>query len=289
MVGKYYVLILGGIFMLSVSCAESRKLRGTFEFKGIKNWVCIYNENASVASVNKFDLAILDADAHPDLAELKKLNTILIGYVSLGEVGEYRWYWNLIADKPWILGKNPNWDSNMIDVRAPEWQALVINEIIPKIIDKGFDGIFLDTIDNAEYLEKYRSKKKYYGVQAAMINLIKAIRKKFPSLYIIVNRGFSILNDIGSVIDGVVAESIFTNLDFKNNTVRLLTPNEYYVNIKKLLEVRQRFNLTVFTLDYTDPNDTVHVSSVIAKARKFEFIPYISTAKLDSIYFYTLD
>lgn len=275
--------------MLYLSCAGPRKLRRNLESKHIDSWVCIYNEDASIKNISKFGLAILDGDAHPDLTELRSSDTILIGYVSLGEVGEYRWHWNLIADKPWILDKNPNWDSHMIDVRASEWHAWVMDKIIPKIIEKGFDGIFLDTIDNAEYIEKYHQKKNYPGAQAAMIKLITAIRTKFPSIYIIVNRGFSILDEIGSVIDGVVAESIFTNIDFENNRVRLLTPDEYYMNVQRLLSIRKKFNLTIFTLDYTSPDDTSYVSSIIAKSRDYDFIPYISTAKLDSVFFYTLE
>lgn len=277
------------MFVLFLSCAGPRRLRSNLKFKQIKNWVCVYSQDASIRNIKKFDLAILDPEAHPDLAELKKSNTFVIGYVSLGEVGDYRWYWNLIAHEPWILDKNPNWDSYMIDVRAPEWQALVIEKIIPQIIEKGFDGVFLDTIDNAEYLEKYYPAKKFPGARAAMINLIRVIRKKFPSIYIIVNRGFSMLSEISSVIDGVVAESIFTRIDFENNTVRLLTPDEYYMNIQRLVAARSKFNLTIFTLDYINPNDTTYVNSIMTKSRNYEFIPYLSTTKLDSIYFYTLD
>ncbi|MFQ5824479.1 MAG: endo alpha-1,4 polygalactosaminidase [bacterium] len=275
--------------MLFFSCAGREKIRSNLESHKINNWVCIYNDNAPVSTIRKFDLAILDADAHPDLTELKKSNTILIGYVSLGEVGEYRWYWNLIADKPWILDKNPNWNSRMIDVRTLEWHEWLIDKIIPKILEQGFDGIFLDTIDNAEYLEKYHPKIKYPGAQAGMITLIKAIRKRFPSIYIIANRGFSIIHEIGPLIDGVVAESIFTTIDVNNNKVRLLTPDEYSSNIKQLLAAKKSFDLTVFTLDYADPENTSFIRSIITRSREYDFIPYISTTKLDRIYLNTLE
>lgn len=282
-------LFWGGLLILLFSCAGREKIRIGFQHKKINNWVCVYNENASLNNIKKFDLAILDADAHPDLAELKKSNTILIGYVSLGEVGEYRWYWKLIYDKPWVLDKNPNWGGHMIDVRSLEWHNFVIEKIIPKIMDQGFDGIFLDTIDNAEYLEKYYPKKNYPNAQESMVTLIRALRKNFPSIYIIVNRGFSILDKIGPVIDGVVAETIFSSFDFKTSRYRLLTLAEYSTNLKLLYDAKRKFNFAVFTLDYSNPKNKANIRKIIKKSRDHGFIPYISTINLDSIYSYTLE
>ncbi|MFQ5751432.1 MAG: endo alpha-1,4 polygalactosaminidase [bacterium] len=272
-----------------VSCARRAIIRRHLDSKKINNWVCVYNENASISALKKFDLAVLDADAHPDLTALKNSPTILIGYVSLGEVGSYRWYWPFIANKPWILDKNPNWDGRMIDVRAAEWHDWVIEKIIPRILAKGFDGIFLDTIDNAAYLEKYHPEKKYPGAQASMIHLIKAIRNKFPKKYILVNRGSAILNEIGAFIDGVVAESIFSAIDLNaKQKLRSRTADEYEPEVQKLLAARKKFNLMVFTLDYTETeNNKFFIRDVIAKARQNDFIPYISTTKLDSVYLYT--
>ena len=67
------------------SCAKQHRIRSDYDFNQIKNWVCVYAENASPNNVRKFDLAVLDADAHPDLTEIKKSNTIVLGYVSLGQ------------------------------------------------------------------------------------------------------------------------------------------------------------------------------------------------------------
>ncbi len=275
--------------MVFFSCTRREMTRTNLHSRKINSWVCIYNENASPTDISKFDLAVVDADAHPDLTAIKKTNTILIGYVSLGEVGDYRWYWKHIANKSWILEKNPNWNSNMIDVRAQEWQDWLIDKIIPRILADGFDGLFLDTIDTAEYLEKYHPKHKYPGAQKRMIQLIKAIRKKFPTIYIIANRGFSMLSKIGSAIDGVVAESIFSTIEFnENQNARLRTSDEYNIETKKLLSVKKKCNLLVLTLDYVESENKLNIKNIISTSRQFGFIPYISTAKLDSVYLHTL-
>lgn len=269
-------------------CA-GRNYKQTLAARDIGNWVCVYNENASTEAIKNFDLAVLDADAHPDLSALKNSRTILIGYVSLGEVGDYRWFWPQMAGKPWVLDKNPNWNSYFVDVRAPEWHDLLLDKIIPKILEDGFDGLFLDTVDNAEYLEKYHPVKKYPGSQAAMIQLIRKMRLRFPDIHIIANRGFAILEQIAGDIDGVVAESVFTTVDFENEgKMRILRTEEYTVNLRRLMAVKNRSKIKVFTLDYLEKHKEREISRLISKSREFGFIPYVSTPRLDGIYLNTL-
>ena len=283
------LIIILGISMLLFKCAGRTNFKSSFATQKINNWVCNYSDSTAVEEITKFDLAVLDADAHPNLSQLKKSNTILIGYVSLAEVGNYRWFWPEIANKDWVLDKNPNWGGHMIDVRDKEWHELLVNKIIPKILSDGFDGIFLDTIDTAEYLEKYHPEKKRAGSLKGMTQLIKKIRKKFPEIYIIANRGFAILDNIGRDIDGVVAESIFTSFDFQNNRMRLLDAAEYEPKLTKLLTLKKKYNLKIFTLDYVTPAQSDKVRHIIAFSRKRDFVPYISTPKLNKIYDYTLE
>jgi len=282
------VIFLIGVMMF-FGCAGKKKLTRKAELDDINSWVCVYSSDAQVDEIRKFDLAVLDSDSHPDLAELKESDTLLIGYVSIGEVGDYRWYWNDIKGKPWILDKNPNWDSYMIDVRSDEWHTLLIERIIPKILAKGFDGIFLDTIDNAEYLQRYHPKKKYPMMEAAMVRLIKSIRKSLPSAYLVANRGFAILDEIAGSIDAVVAESIFTTIDFEQSVARRNRPHEYEPITKQLQKKKKKDGLKIFTLDYPNLENEFDIEKIIADSHAFGFVPYISTPRLDKVFFYTLN
>ncbi|MCH8019405.1 endo alpha-1,4 polygalactosaminidase [candidate division KSB1 bacterium] len=284
---KIRVIFAIGMLMF-FACAGKKKLSSVNQFDKIENWVCVYSSDAPVDEIKKFDLAVLDSDSHPDLAKLKDSDTLLIGYISIGEVGDYRWYWNDIKDKPWLLDKNPNWDSYMIDVRNHEWQELLNQQIIPKILAKGFDGIFLDTIDNAEYLQRYHPKKKYPMMETAMVRLIKSIRKSFPSAYLVANRGFAILDEIAGSIDAVVAESIFTTIDFEENITRRNTPHEYEPIIKQLRKMKRKEGLKIFTLDYPNLENESDIKEIIADSHALGFIPYISTPQLHKVYSHTL-
>ncbi len=283
-----FATAISSVAMLFTNCTNRGKLIRKSTAPHFKNWVCNYNERANPQDLVKFDLIVLDADSHPDLRLLKTNNALLIGYLSLGEVGDYRWYWPEIKDKPWVLAKNPTWDSRMIDVRSKEWQNMVLNKIIPRILQDGFNGLFLDTIDNAEYLEKYHPQQTLPGSEAAMVQLIKRIRTTFPGIYLIVNRGFSLTEKIAASVDAIVAESLFSEVNFDKNTVQLRSIADISPIIKKLSRAANRFHLQILTLDYFDKQKPENIDKLITSARQNGFVPYISTVNLQTTYMFTL-
>ncbi len=254
----------------------------------VRTWVCVYDARVNPADVARFDLAVLDSDSHPDLEKLQESRTVLLGYVSLAEVGDYRWYWEKVSSEPWVLEKNPNWNSYMIDVRQKAWQDLLLDQVIPSILAKGFDGLFLDTIDTAEYLEKYHPNATYPGAEAAMVQLIRRIRKKYPDIFLVANRGFDMLEQIGRSIDAVVAESVFTRIDFENDTTYVQSAPGYQAQLERLERARKKFGIGVLTLDYFKNQADRRIFDVIRLSRSYEFVPFVSTTNLDRIYFHTV-
>lgn len=99
-----------------------------------------------------------------DITSLKtKLNgaaRLVICYMSIGEAEDYRYYWNP-AWKPgnpeWLGPENPDWGGNYkVRYWYPEWQEIIFgndSSYLKKIIDAGFDGVYLDIIDAFEYWE----------------------------------------------------------------------------------------------------------------------------------------
>jgi len=275
--------------MFFFGCASRSKRLTQLSDKDLENWVCVYSEDASPDEIRKFDLAILDSDAHPDLSHLRNSRTILLGYISLAEVGEYRWYWPEISTADWILDKNPNWDSWMVDVRETAWHEMVLDKIIPRILADGFQGLFLDTIDTAEYLEKWHPGGKIPGAQEGMIKLVREIRRRYPKIYLVGNRGFSMLDKIGPYLDGVVAESIFTSVDLANDKTLLRSASQYDDKVRQLRRARDKFHLTVLTLDYMNRHLEPQIKNIISISRANGFVPFVSTPQLDTVYHDTLE
>ncbi|HIP52684.1 MAG TPA: hypothetical protein EYH03_01555 [Chromatiales bacterium] len=122
-------------------------------------------------SVTNYDAVIVDAFfndsllVRDDIARLQyKRNggrRLVIAYMSIGEAEDYRFYWRneWKRKRPSWLGKeNPRWKGNY-KVRYWEkgWQSIIYDSrdaYLQKILDAGFDGVYLDIIDAFEYFEK---------------------------------------------------------------------------------------------------------------------------------------
>ncbi len=87
---------------------------------------------------------------------------LLLCYMSIGEAENYRYYWKADWDKKktrpdWLFAENPGWPGNYkVKYWDPAWQSIIFgndSSYTKKIMDAGFDGIYLDIIDAFEYFE----------------------------------------------------------------------------------------------------------------------------------------
>jgi len=131
----------------------------------------------SAVSATNYDVIIMDlfhnengieteyTSNEIDQLRIKNNNGIrlVICYMSIGEAEDYRYYWNNnweTGNPVWLDKENPNWAGNY-KVRYWEqgWQDIIFgndNSYLKKILDAGFDGVYLDIIDGFEYFEEKR-------------------------------------------------------------------------------------------------------------------------------------
>ncbi len=127
-------------------------------------------EFVDAVKATNYDLVIVDLFFDGDeftpaqIEELKQKNNggkrLLICYMSIGEAEDYRYYWQsdwTIGNPSFIVKENPDWDGNYkVKYWEPEWQNIIIgndNSYLKKIVDSGFDGVYLDIIDAYEMFE----------------------------------------------------------------------------------------------------------------------------------------
>ncbi len=120
----------------------------------------------------KYDVIIMDAfyNGNPFLrSEIDQLKVkpeggtrLVIAYMSIGEAEDYRYYWKAewnTSPPPWLGKENPDWKGNYkVRYWEKEWQNIIVSgpdSYIQKILDAGFDGVYLDIIDAFEYFENY--------------------------------------------------------------------------------------------------------------------------------------
>ena len=97
----------------------------------------------------------------------------VIAYLSIGEAESYRSYWQARWRAPprdgsgsgtpeFLLPENPDWPGNYkVKFWEHHWQAIILAEVV-RIIQQGFDGLYLDIVDAFEYFEFDPAQKKWH-------------------------------------------------------------------------------------------------------------------------------
>lgn len=247
-------------------------------------WIVYYRAEERPSAFRDYRLVVFDADRHPPLASLKARDRSLLGYLSLGEVEEGRAHYRAVEAEGLLLMRNQYWqESRMVDLRDPRWRARVLDQLVPAVLAKGFDGVFLDTLDNAAHLERLEPER-FRGMTAAARDLVLAMRARFPQARIMLNRAFEILPEVEQAIDIVLGEAVFATYDFEREEYGLLRDdlNRRYVDMLKAAKAR-RPALVVCTLDYWDPGNPEGIARIYRVQRAHGFAPYVATIALDRI------
>ena len=267
------------LVMIPSLCFPQNKLQG------MKSWVCFYEDKFPENKVPIYDLYVLDKKYHPNLKEIKTKakDSVAVGYISLGEVEKREEFFSIVKKKGLLVDENENWpNSYRVLLSSPEWHEIVLNKLIPEVLKQGFEGIFIDTIDTADYLE---SEKKLKGQKKGAVNLLKKIRKKYPKIIIVMNNGFSVVGAVGNQIDALVVEDIYTLYDFKKKKYNLAKKSWTNERLKLAKLFQSTFKKPVLPLEYLKSKDKRKIRKVAREALGEGFIPYISDIDLTKIFF----
>ncbi len=86
---------------------------------------------------------------------------LVICYMSIGEAEDYRYYWQREwkpGNPEWLETENPNWKGNYkVRYWEKDWQKIIFGNddaYLDRILNAGFDGVYLDIIDAYEYFEE---------------------------------------------------------------------------------------------------------------------------------------
>ncbi len=242
-----------------------------------KSAVIYYAKDKPYEILGDFDIVILDPDnTDSNNFGFKKYREKIFAYVSMCEVSKNRSYFKDIK-KDWILSKNRVWKSEILDISNPDYRKFLLNRVIKSLVEKGYKNIFFDTVDSYRAV-KVRDYRKF---EDSIVKFLKDIKLKYPSMKIILNRGFEVLDRAHFYIDGVLFESLFRGLDPKTLEYREIEKRdrEWLLGwVKKI----KKYGLFVISVDYLPLGDK-RAKDVVKKIKSYGIIPYIGEKDLQSI------
>jgi cysteinyl-tRNA synthetase len=269
-------------------------------------------QNIDLAAIGntKFDLVIIDyskdgSDEKRFTAE--QINAlkhspggpkIVLAYMSIGEAENYRWYWNNKWDADndgnpdpgapsWLGSSNPEWPGNYkVKYWESGWQSIIYGSstsYIDKIIEAGFDGVYLDIIDAYEYwgpggesgLNRETAEQELVDFVKNIANYAHVTKGKTNFLIFPQNgEGLSTHSDYLQAVNGIGKEDTWYN----GNTPQ---PSSYTNKVIANLDVFKQVGKLVLVIDYVTQQNLIDdfYSKAIAKG----YVPCATVRALDKL------
>ncbi|BCD68805.1 cysteinyl-tRNA synthetase, unknown class [Nitratiruptor sp. YY09-18] len=253
------------MILFFIGCNASN---GVPQSASTKKWAMqLQNSDLDEIAHSGFDLVVIDyakdgteeGKYSADEINLIKSNGIkLIAYLSIAEAENYRYYWQdewIRHPPPWLGEENSEWPGNYaVKYWHKDWKSL-IKDYLDKIIAQGFDGVYLDKVDEFEYW----SQKGLLSEQDAAIKMADFIdeiahytRSKKKEFLIIPQNGEKILQyerNLAKIVSGWAAEDLFYN-----GTEPWNKKEQQEIEQKRFvyLDLVQKADKPILSIDYVD-------------------------------------
>lgn len=254
---------------------------------GVQRWWIVIGHAAGLEGVDwahaarNAQMVVLAPDPIIRLDRLPP-ETIRIGYLSVGEINAAAMPRHETARASYLVEPNPNWPRNVrVDIRDEGWRRILLSEEAPRLLDLGFQGFMLDTIDTAPYLER-KDRARFAGSRRALREFARALRERFPEAIIIAN-GSDALADVAPFVDGFVVEGLFATYDFGRRAYRATTADERRWKLAQIDQARKLAERPVFTIEYADIGDVELGRWARAESQRRGFRPYVTVKDVNMI------
>jgi hypothetical protein len=237
-----------------------------------------YGAQVPVTALARFDRVVVEADQIRDLAPLRAAGAEIFAYVSVGEAEGWRASARALP-QALFLGANEPWHSRIADLPHPGWRRYLLDQRMAGLWAVGYRAFFLDTLDSYRLAAQGAAQER--AQTAALVQLIWAMRERYPGIRLLLNRGFDVLPEVAPLCVGVVAESLFQGWNAGLQAyVSVSEPDRRWL-LDRLNEARQRFGLPVTVIDYVPPEQPALARETAQRIAALGFIPWVANPGLD--------
>jgi cysteinyl-tRNA synthetase, unknown class len=228
---------------------------------------------------------------------------LVLSYLSVGESEDYRpeYYSEEYMEEEapdWLRKENPDWKGNRLIAFCHEgWQKTILgdengrsvyNDIDPsplyRLIELGFDGIYLDRVDVYE-----ETMKDCPNGDVKMVDFIARLaahaRKKNPHFMVILQNAEDLLRQpkMIAAIDAVAKESLFHGWGGGDgsNKSKVNSADSVQWSVDRL-NIAKKAGRGVFVVDYAGTRAAAELS--VRRINELGYVPYIGPKALDTLW-----
>ncbi|WP_408527937.1 endo alpha-1,4 polygalactosaminidase [Paraburkholderia fungorum] len=239
-----------------------------------------YGANPPVEQLSAFDVVVIEPDAHFDPGAHANTHSAWFAYVSVGEVNAHRAYFKAMP-RAWLSGVNAAWASKVVDQTAAGWPAFFVDKVITPLWNKGYRGFFLDTLDSYQFIAKTDAARA--AQEAGLVNVIRAIKQRYPEARLIFNRGFEVLPQVHDLAYMVAFESLYRGWDAGKQRYTEVPQADRDWLMMQATTIRDTYRLPVLAIDYCDPADHACGPATAARISETGLVPYVTDGGLATV------
>jgi len=207
-----------------------------------------------------------------EVRALKSQNEKVFAYISLGEINETSIHFKDF--KKHTLGKNDIWNSHYLDLTSKKTKTLVV-EMVDEIFTHGYDGLFLDNIDNFTSFGPQKEQKE------KVIELIQMIKEKYPKKMFIQNAGLEMAEETSKYVDVIAVESVASSYSFKDKKYSLRDKKDFESYMERIHTISNTYSIPFLLVEYADSKALVDQIEKRIDSSKFDY--FIGNINLQTV------
>ncbi len=226
-----------------------------------------------MARLAPYDLVVVDGESarRGRIAQLRARGSIVLGYLSVGTIEPYRsWYRALKRFR--LRDSFEEFDEPYARVSARGFRRVIVGRIAPRLLRKGFDGLFLD---NTDMVESHRSQRR--GMRRLVRRLSLLARGRGRLLFS--QNGERTISPLLRFYDGWNREDVSWTYSFKRRRYLSRSAPETMAAQSAMARIGAA-GLLVTATDYTAAGRIAAEAESIANACAARAVPFVSNIKL---------
>lgn len=275
---KKYLLVFLLIFSVPVTSSELE----------VESWgYQLQAYNLLELNSSSFDLLVLDYSKDgsdeerfttEELFDIQNTSKTVLSYISIGEAEDFRYYFHndWFDNQPDFLGpENPNWPGNYkVKYWLDDWQDIIFG-YLDRIVDAGFDGVYLDISDAFEFYETEFSEARQWMIDF-VIDISEHVKLQKSGMLVFPQNGEDLLNDpqYRAAVDGIGREDVYVEPDRQRQR-----DGDEIAKIEDDLDLLSNEGKLVLVVDYTADTDLIDFARTSASDKGY--VHYIGVQDLD--------
>jgi len=221
-----------------------------------------------------FDVVVVDGEeaTRADVAAIARHGTVVLGYLSVGTIERWRSWYPLL--RAYRLNPDRDWSGEWFaDASRRGFRRALLRRIAPRLLAKGFDGLFLDNVDMVE-TRNHRAQRP--GMRH-LVRRLAALVHGEGGLLFAQNGAWALRRlRLARLLDGWNREDVTFTYDFARHRYARVRPGAHREAMRELRRMRRRFGLLTTATDYTARARGRAARAAIASACAAGALPYVS-------------